>query len=61
MSTPARMFKKKHFRVKHQKVKLFRANEPMLSVLMVKFFFKVVYKKFNTFSHSVVGNKSQHK
>ncbi|XP_026480880.1 phosphatidylinositol 5-phosphate 4-kinase type-2 alpha-like [Ctenocephalides felis] len=26
--------KKKHFRVKHQKVKLFRANEPLLSVLM---------------------------
>ncbi|XP_073991199.1 phosphatidylinositol 5-phosphate 4-kinase [Rhodnius prolixus] len=26
--------KKKHFRVKHQKVKLFRANEPILSVLM---------------------------
>ncbi|XP_022903775.1 phosphatidylinositol 5-phosphate 4-kinase type-2 alpha isoform X1 [Onthophagus taurus] len=26
--------KKKHFRVKHQKVKLFRANEPFLSVLM---------------------------
>lgn len=35
MSTPAaRILKKKHFRVKHQKVKLFRANEPMLSVLM---------------------------
>lgn len=26
--------KKKHFRVKHQKVKLFRANEPLLSVFM---------------------------
>ncbi|XP_063218948.1 phosphatidylinositol 5-phosphate 4-kinase type-2 alpha [Bacillus rossius redtenbacheri] len=26
--------KKKHFRVKHQKVKVFRANEPLLSVLM---------------------------
>lgn len=26
--------KKKHFRVKHQKVKLFRANEPILSVFM---------------------------
>ncbi|XP_066153764.1 phosphatidylinositol 5-phosphate 4-kinase type-2 alpha isoform X2 [Euwallacea fornicatus] len=26
--------KKKHFRVKHQKVKLFRANEPFLSVFM---------------------------
>lgn len=34
MSTPARILKKKHFRVKHQKVKLFRASEPMLSVLM---------------------------
>lgn len=30
----ARMIKKKHFRVKHQKVKLFRANEPILSVFM---------------------------
>lgn len=29
-----RMIKKKHFRVKHQKVKLFRANEPILSVFM---------------------------
>ncbi|XP_043200224.1 phosphatidylinositol 5-phosphate 4-kinase type-2 alpha-like [Amphibalanus amphitrite] len=27
-------FKKKHMRPKHQKVKLFRANEPLLSVLM---------------------------
>ncbi|XP_037075422.1 phosphatidylinositol 5-phosphate 4-kinase type-2 alpha-like [Pollicipes pollicipes] len=27
-------FKKKHIRPKHQKVKLFRANEPLLSVLM---------------------------
>lgn len=26
--------KKKHFRVKHQKVKLFRANETFLSVFM---------------------------
>lgn len=26
--------KKKHFRVKHQKVKLFRASEPLLSVFM---------------------------
>jgi len=26
--------KKKHIRVKHQKVKLFRASEPLLSVLM---------------------------
>lgn len=35
MSSPAsRILKKKHFRVKHQKVKLFRANEPLLSVLM---------------------------
>ncbi|XP_063707045.1 phosphatidylinositol 5-phosphate 4-kinase type-2 alpha [Culicoides brevitarsis] len=35
MSTPAsRILKKKHFRVKHQKVKLFRANEPLLSVFM---------------------------
>lgn len=30
----SRILKKKHFRVKHQKVKLFRANEPLLSVLM---------------------------
>lgn len=29
-----RILKKKHFRVKHQKVKLFRANEPLLSVFM---------------------------
>lgn len=29
-----RMIKKKRFRVKHQKVKLFRANEPILSVFM---------------------------
>lgn len=29
-----KMIKKKHFRVKHQKVKLFRANEPILSVFM---------------------------
>ncbi|XP_070504573.1 phosphatidylinositol 5-phosphate 4-kinase type-2 alpha [Chironomus tepperi] len=35
MTTPAaRILKKKHFRVKHQKVKLFRANEPLLSVFM---------------------------
>lgn len=26
--------KKKHFRVKHQKVKVFRANEPLLSIFM---------------------------
>lgn len=26
--------KKKHFKLKHQKVKLFRANEPLLSVFM---------------------------
>ncbi|GAB0096703.1 phosphatidylinositol 5-phosphate 4-kinase type-2 alpha [Sergentomyia squamirostris] len=29
-----RILKKKHFRVKHQKVKLFRANEPLVSVFM---------------------------
>lgn len=29
-----RILKKKHFRVKHQKQKLFRANEPILSVFM---------------------------
>lgn len=29
-----RILKKKHFRVKHQKVKLFRANEPILNVFM---------------------------
>ncbi|KAK5638652.1 hypothetical protein RI129_012947 [Pyrocoelia pectoralis] len=38
MSMPIRKgmskLKKKHFRVKHQKVKLFRANEPLLSVFM---------------------------
>ncbi|XP_008194796.1 phosphatidylinositol 5-phosphate 4-kinase type-2 alpha [Tribolium castaneum] len=38
MSLPSSMgpskLKKKHFRVKHQKVKLFRANEPFLSVFM---------------------------
>ncbi|KAG8035706.1 hypothetical protein G9C98_001134 [Cotesia typhae] len=39
MSTPyssggLSKLKKKHFRVKHQKVKLFRANEPLLSVFM---------------------------
>lgn len=33
-SSIPRMIKKKHFRVKHQKVKLFRANEPILSVFM---------------------------
>lgn len=33
-SSEPRILKKKHFRVKHQKVKLFRANEPILSVLM---------------------------
>lgn len=34
MSGAPRILKKKHFRVKHQKVKLFRANEPLLSVFM---------------------------
>lgn len=33
-SMPRMIKKKKHFRVKHQKVKLFRANEPILSVFM---------------------------
>ncbi|XP_067614221.1 phosphatidylinositol 5-phosphate 4-kinase type-2 beta isoform X4 [Eurosta solidaginis] len=33
-SSQPHVLKKKHFRVKHQKVKLFRANEPILSVLM---------------------------
>ncbi|XP_018568135.1 phosphatidylinositol 5-phosphate 4-kinase type-2 alpha isoform X2 [Anoplophora glabripennis] len=33
MSSSSKL-KKKHFRVKHQKVKLFRANEPFLSVFM---------------------------
>lgn len=33
-SSRIKMIKKKHFRVKHQKVKLFRANEPILSVFM---------------------------
>uniref|UniRef100_A0A1B0BP91 PIPK domain-containing protein n=1 Tax=Glossina palpalis gambiensis TaxID=67801 RepID=A0A1B0BP91_9MUSC len=33
-SVQPRILKKKHFRVKHQKVKLFRANEPILSVFM---------------------------
>ncbi|KAM7341451.1 phosphatidylinositol 5-phosphate 4-kinase isoform 1-T6 [Cochliomyia hominivorax] len=33
-SSHPRILKKKHFRVKHQKVKLFRANEPILSVFM---------------------------
>lgn len=33
MSVAAKL-KKKHVRVKHQKVKLFRANEPLLSVFM---------------------------
>ncbi|XP_033304832.1 phosphatidylinositol 5-phosphate 4-kinase type-2 alpha isoform X1 [Bombus bifarius] len=34
MSSGLSKLKKKHFRVKHQKVKLFRANEPLLSVFM---------------------------
>lgn len=34
MSGAPRILKKKHFRVKHQKVKLFRASEPLLSVFM---------------------------
>ncbi|XP_015116645.1 phosphatidylinositol 5-phosphate 4-kinase type-2 alpha isoform X1 [Diachasma alloeum] len=34
MSGGLSKLKKKHFRVKHQKVKLFRANEPLLSVFM---------------------------
>lgn len=33
-ATPSYKIKKKHIRVKHQKVKLFRANEPLLSVFM---------------------------
>lgn len=33
-SVQPRILKKKHFRVKHQKVKLFRANEPIISVFM---------------------------
>ncbi|KAJ8718357.1 hypothetical protein PYW08_002594 [Mythimna loreyi] len=33
-STGLSKLKKKHIRVKHQKVKLFRANEPLLSVFM---------------------------
>ncbi|XP_051174894.1 phosphatidylinositol 5-phosphate 4-kinase type-2 alpha isoform X1 [Leptopilina boulardi] len=34
LSSGLSKLKKKHFRVKHQKVKLFRANEPLLSVFM---------------------------
>lgn len=34
VTTGLSKLKKKHFRVKHQKVKLFRANEPILSVFM---------------------------
>jgi 1-phosphatidylinositol-5-phosphate 4-kinase len=33
-SMPSIKLKKKHIRVKHQKVKLFRASEPILSVFM---------------------------
>lgn len=34
VTTGLSKLKKKHFRVKHQKVKLFRASEPILSVFM---------------------------
>ncbi|GAB6025205.1 Phosphatidylinositol 5-phosphate 4-kinase type-2 alpha, variant 2 [Chamberlinius hualienensis] len=34
ISAAASKIKKKHLRMKHQKVKLFRANEPLLSVFM---------------------------
>ncbi|XP_011503789.1 PREDICTED: phosphatidylinositol 5-phosphate 4-kinase type-2 alpha [Ceratosolen solmsi marchali] len=34
MSSGLSKLKKKHFRVKHQKVKVFRANEPLLSIYM---------------------------
>jgi 1-phosphatidylinositol-5-phosphate 4-kinase len=34
VSMPSIKLKKKHIRVKHQKAKLFRASEPILSVLM---------------------------
>jgi len=34
LTSQPRVLKKKHFRVKHQKVKLFRASEPILSVFM---------------------------
>ena len=34
VSMPSIKLKKKHIRVKHQKVKLFRASEPILSVFM---------------------------
>lgn len=63
----ARILKKKHFRVKHQKVKLFRANEPILSVFMwginhtvIEFvlhtnsnlnFYVIIYLQINELSH----------
>jgi hypothetical protein len=34
MSAVTSKLKKKHIRVKHQKVKVFRAKEPLLSVFM---------------------------
>lgn len=43
--------KKKHFRVKHQKVKLFRANEPILSVLMWGVNHTVSPLLWNSFCH----------
>lgn len=45
--------KKKHFRVKHQKVKLFRANEPLLSVFMWGVNHTVIYSIIrHTFDYS---------
>ncbi len=42
---------KSKFKVRHQKHKLFRANEPLLSVLMWGVNFTVSKKKINKFSY----------
>jgi hypothetical protein len=47
MSSGLSKLKKKHFRVKHQKVKVFRANEPLLSVYMWGVNHTVSFKKQN--------------
>lgn len=57
-SSIPRMIKKKHFRVKHQKVKLFRANEPILSVFMWGINHTVIIQYYLFFSFFFFLNKN---
>ncbi|OXU29906.1 hypothetical protein TSAR_001002 [Trichomalopsis sarcophagae] len=55
MSSGLSKLKKKHFRVKHQKAKVFRANEPLLSVFMwgVNHTVSFIYQ-YKNIIHSVI-------